>query len=430
LEEYRTSFDLRSHLDDKQGMAYCLKYIGMIYERQDSILLSKIHYKQSLDLFTQQDDAWGIASLQYLLGNIYYKEGKIDSALALAELSLANSQALGYPANIRDAAQLLTAIYRSQQNWEAALKMNDLFIRMRDSVQNDDTRKIVLRNKFQSEFEKKELLLEAQAEQEISEQRMQRNAFIGGFILVLLLVIVIYSRYKIKTAANVELGKKNEIISREKERSDKLLLNILPLYVANELKETESVKAKSHESVTVMFTDFKDFTKVAEQLTPEELVREINFCFSEFDRIVGRHRIEKVKTIGDAYMCAGGIPLGFNGHPVEVVNAALEIRDFMLKLREEKLAKGELCFQLRIGIATGPVVAGVVGLKKFAYDIWGDTVNVAARMESSGEPGKVNVSSTTYEEVKELFDCTYRGDIEAKNKGKISMYFVERKMNN
>lgn len=424
-EEYRTSYDLRAQIDDAQGMAYCLKYIGAVYEKQDSILLAKTCYRQSLDLFNQQEDSWGIASMQYLLGHIFYLEGQIDSARYLGELSLKNAQELGYPANIRDAAQLLADVYRREKNWESALLMNDLYIRMRDSVLNDETKKIVMRNKFQSEYEKKSALLKAQSEAKVSEQRLQRNAFIGGFILVLLLAVVLYNRYKIKTAANMELGKKNEIISHEKERSDKLLLNILPLYVANELKETGAAKAMSHDSATVMFTDFKDFTKVAEKLTPEELVREINFCFSEFDRIIGNYRIEKVKTIGDAYMCAGGIPLGYTGHPSEVVKAALDIRNFMITLKAEKEMRGESCFQIRIGIATGPVVAGVVGLKKFAYDIWGDTVNVAARMEQSGEAGKVNISETTYQMVKDAFTCEYRGEIEAKNKGKIRMYFAE-----
>lgn len=427
MEEFRISYDLRTRLDDAQGMAYSLKYIGLVHEQQDSLNAARVCYQQSLNLFTGLEDKWGMTSIQNLLGHLHLKLNNTDSAKFYGEHALKNAQELGYPADIRDAAHLLNAVYRVENNWQAALEMNDLYIRMRDSVNNDETRKLAIRNKFQAEFEKKSLLLKAQADQKISEQRLQRNAFIGGFILVLLLVVVLYNRYKIKTAANIELGKKNEIISNEKERSDKLLLNILPLYVANELKESGSAKAMSHESATVMFTDFKDFTKVAEKLSPEELVREINFCFSEFDRIIGNYRIEKVKTIGDAYMCAGGIPLGYQGHPSEVVGAALDIRDFMINLKAGKEAKGESCFQIRIGIATGPVVAGVVGLKKFAYDIWGDTVNVAARMEQNSEAGKVNISGSTYALVQNDFDCEYRGEIEAKNKGKIAMYFAERK---
>lgn len=426
LEHYRKSFDLRASIDDQQGMAYCLKYIGVVYESEDSVMMALSCFTQSLNLFTTLDDSWGMAKTQYLLGKMYYKSGELDSARLMGELSLMNAQLLGYPIDIRDAAKLLSDVYRSLGNWKVALEMSDLYAVMHDSVLNDNTRKIAMLNKFQTDFEKKEAVLEAQNEAQLSEQRLQRNAFIGGFILLFLLAIVLLNRYKIKTAANRELGKKNDIISNEKERSDKLLLNILPLYVANELKETGSAKAMSHESATVMFTDFKDFTKVSEKLSPTELVSEINFCFSEFDRIIGNYRIEKVKTIGDAYMCAGGIPQGYEGHPSEIVKAALDIRDFMTRLREERKQSGGECFEIRIGISTGPIVAGVVGLKKFAYDIWGDTVNIAARMESNGQPGKVNVSESTYLMIKDEFACEYRGEIEAKNKGKIKMYFAER----
>jgi adenylate cyclase len=426
MEHYRQSFDLRVSIDDQQGMAYCLKYIGELYDSEDSTKMATSCFSQSLSLFTAMDDSWGMAQMQYLLGSTFYKNGELDSAREMGELSLMNAQLLGYPTNIRDAAKLLTDVYRSLGNYKVALEMSDLYVQMRDSVVNDETKKIALLNKFQSDYDKKAAVLQAQTNARISEERVQRNTFIGGFILVLLLAIVLFSRYRIKTAANKELNEKNLIISNEKERSDKLLLNILPQYVANELKETGAAKATSYESATVMFTDFVDFTKSAEQLSPEDLVREINFCFSEFDSIIGKYKIEKVKTIGDAYMCAGGIPQGYEGHPAEIIKAALEIRDFMIHLGEERAKSGENCFRIRIGIATGPLVAGVVGIKKFAYDIWGDTVNVASRMESNSEPGKVNISQSTFEQVKDQFACTYRGEIEAKNKGKVKMYFVEK----
>jgi class 3 adenylate cyclase len=175
-----------------------------------------------------------------------------------------------------------------------------------------------------------------------------------------------------------------------------------------------------------MFTDFKDFSKISEQLTPSELVKEIDFCFSAFDHIIQKYNIEKIKTIGDAYMCVGGLPIPSETHAQDVVNAAIEIRDFMDKHNLEKKLKGEHQFRIRIGIHTGSVVAGIVGVKKFAYDIWGDTVNIASRIESSGEPAKVNISGSTYEIVKNHFNFNYRGKIEAKNKGQIDMYFVEK----
>jgi class 3 adenylate cyclase len=211
----------------------------------------------------------------------------------------------------------------------------------------------------------------------------------------------------------------------EKKKSDDLLLNILPAEIAEELKEKGSAVARDYDKVTVMFTDFKDFTKISEMLTPTELVKEIDLCFSAFDYIIQKHGVEKIKTIGDAYMCVGGLPIPSSTHAQDVVNAALEMRDFMRIHNQEKANKNEHQFQIRIGIHTGSVVAGIVGVKKFAYDIWGDTVNIASRMESSGEPNKVNISGTTFELISDKFNCQHRGKIQAKNKGEIDMYFVE-----
>ncbi len=230
----------------------------------------------------------------------------------------------------------------------------------------------------------------------------------------------------IKMQMELVQAQTQEIIA-EKQKSEKLLLNILPEKTARELKRVGSTRPVRYESVSVLFTDFKGFTKLAEEMSAEELVQEIHFCFSRFDEIMTRHNVEKIKTIGDAYMAAGGLPTQNNSHAMDVVKAALEIKDFMEKLKLERDQEGRKCFELRLGIHTGSVVAGIVGINKFQYDIWGDTVNVAARMESSGEVGKVNISETTYEKVKDHFNTSYRGKIEAKNKGEINMYFVDWK---
>jgi class 3 adenylate cyclase len=214
-------------------------------------------------------------------------------------------------------------------------------------------------------------------------------------------------------------------LNSEKEKSDELLLNILPSETAHELKKHGKSKARSFEKATVLFTDFKNFTKVSETLSPEELVETIHHIYSEFDNIIHKHNVEKIKTIGDSYMAAGGLPVINDTNPQDVVNAAFEILHFIEQEKQLKIAANEPFFDIRIGIHTGPLVAGIVGKKKFAYDIWGDTVNIASRMESSGEPGKINISGSTYGFIKDQFECTYRGKIHAKNKGEIDMYFVE-----
>lgn len=216
------------------------------------------------------------------------------------------------------------------------------------------------------------------------------------------------------------------IIEKEKLRSDELLLNILPEEVAEELKTKGSAEAKQFEDVTVMFTDFKDFTGISEKLSPAELVAEIDTCFKAFDGIISKHNIEKIKTIGDSYMCAGGLPVANTTNASDVVKAAIEIQDYMQQYSLKQKANNKEVFEIRIGIHTGPVVAGIVGVKKFAYDIWGDTVNIASRMESAGETGKINISGSTYLLIKDKFKCVHRGKIQAKNKGEIDMYFVEQ----
>lgn len=222
-----------------------------------------------------------------------------------------------------------------------------------------------------------------------------------------------------------EIKKAEAAIIKEQQKSESLLLNILPVKTADELKEKGKATPRYYNKASVLFTDFKGFTMSCENLSPEELVEKLHRYFEKFDEITTKYKLEKIKTIGDAYMCAGGIPDEDELHPIKMVLAALEIQEFMKKknIEDEKLGKDT--WKLRLGIHTGELITGVVGKKKFAYDVWGDTVNVASRMESSGEVGKVNISESTFNFIKEYFDCSNRGMIEAKNKGKITMYFVE-----
>lgn len=279
------------------------------------------------------------------------------------------------------------------------------------------------------ELAKKELendLMHAQLIAKESENL--RNLSIATAGGVFLLALLFYSRYRAKRRANVSLEEKNKIIEEERQRSDELLLNILPQPIAEELKESGKARARHFDEATVLFTDFKNFTRISELLSPEELVEELDKCFKAFDFIIGQYEdIEKIKTIGDAYMCASGLTER-RVMPNSIVKAALEMQLFLEEQKQERMRIGKPYFEARIGIHTGPVVAGVVGVKKFAYDIWGDTVNTASRVESNSAPGRVNISETTYNLVRYKFECEYRGKVEAKNKGQIDMYYVNREL--
>lgn len=229
------------------------------------------------------------------------------------------------------------------------------------------------------------------------------------------------------STARKEINQRTNELTIEKRKSDELLLNILPSETAEELKSTGKAQAKHYDSVTVLFTDFKDFTSISEKMSPTQLVKELHHCFSGFDHIIKKHNIEKIKTIGDAYMCVAGLPVKNTTHPIDAVNAAMEIREYMLNYKKEKEAIGEITFDIRIGIHTGPVVAGIVGVNKFAYDVWGSTVNTASRLETASEPNKINISSSVYNIIKDEFDCTLRGEISVKGLGEIPMYFLHRK---
>lgn len=248
------------------------------------------------------------------------------------------------------------------------------------------------------------------------------------YVLVVGALIWLFIRYREMRLkqAQAELEEKvrqrTAELAAQKEKTEDLLLNILPRETAEELKVKGHATTRHYNMASVMFTDFKDFTKISESIKPTELISELDTCFKKFDDIIEKYGLEKIKTIGDSYMCAGGVPKADDFNPIRITLAALEICEFMDQRIKNKKAIAP--FEIRIGIHTGPITAGVVGKKKFAYDIWSDTVNTASRMESSGKVGMVNVSGTTHEFIKTYFDCTHRGKIEAKNKGEIDMYFV------
>ncbi|MBK6963844.1 MAG: tetratricopeptide repeat protein [Bacteroidales bacterium] len=406
------------------NVPYALNNIGKVYAKRKDYQKAIEYQQEAFVLATKLNAKLEMSQTLLGLAETYNQQGDFRSSISSYHSAKEIAREIGANYELKFAYEGLAGLYQKVSDFKNAYKYQTLYSGIKDTLYNSEMDKRLQSLTLSFDLEKKQgevdLLTKDKALQELDIQRQKaiRNATSITGVLLLLLAIGLFNRYRY-------VRKTKKIIEDEKERSEKLLLNILPYETAEELKEKGSATPKQYEMVSVLFTDFKGFTNIAEKLTPEQLVAELNKCFLEFDHIIDRHNLEKIKTIGDAYMCAGGIPVANTTNPVDVVKAGIEIKAFMDRLKAEREANGQDYWELRIGIHTGKVIAGVVGKNKFAYDIWGDAVNTASRMESSGEPGKVNISGDTYELVKDQFNCTYRGKVKAKNKGDIDMYFVE-----
>ncbi len=352
---------------------------------------------------------------QFLMRHGYKKEAieKFTRAYDLSESDV-------YPGRFEfmlTPCRNLELLYGETGNYKKAWYYASVNRQIYDSIYKSIEYEQIMAERLRQERSQKELEAEKDR-QKIKLGENQRNMFAGGVVFFIIVSILAYRNFRNQKQLN-------RLLDEAKKRSDHLLLNILPAETAEELKLTGKAKAKRFDEVTVMFTDFKNFTQASERMSAEDLVKEINFYFSEFDNIISRYNIEKIKIIGDSYMCAGGLPVANETHAHDIVLAAVELQKFMLSQVLARKERDVSYFELRIGIHTGPVVAGIVGHKKFAYDIWGDTVNTASRIENAGEENKINISGETYERVKNHFTCTYRGKVDAKNKGQIDMYFVD-----
>jgi adenylate cyclase len=483
LENYKSSLKLLTKFNDRKMMATSFNNIGNVYTLQGKHTEALASYYASLKLHIQAGDKKDIASSYLNIGDAYCdlyekdsltkevtvegqdlkvytipREHWLDTAMQSQRIaeklinefknnyySIFNLSGMGRINLLRKNYHASIALYLKAYAIADDLKAVELqkeiagyladnydhlhdpvngkkwymkFVAHKDTLYNQLKTDELTRTRLMYEFNKKEgeakavqEKKDADAKMELDRQKRVRTLFQAGFLFVLLFAgIFFYQRNNIR---------------KEKTRSDNLLLNILPSEVASELKQTGASGTKSFSDVTVMFADFVDFTHISEKVSPEALVMELHTCFSAFDNILQKYKVEKIKTIGDAYLCAGGLPVPDPDHAVNIVNASIDIIKYMDERKKIKESKNEIPFELRIGINSGPVVAGIVGIKKYAYDIWGDTVNIAARMEQSSMPGKINLSHKTYDLVQDKFKCTYRGKIEAKNKGQIDMYFIE-----
>jgi adenylate cyclase len=382
------------------GKAYNLGNIGMVYANQGQNSLAEKNIIEAVGILEASEDYYPISVYLLSMSDIYLEKGDQEAALDYAQRSLTLSKKYQLKEQISDANLKLSELYEKAGNSAKSLKHYKDFVVYRDSLNNIKTVQSMADLRTDHEVSQK------QVEVDLVNQQKRNQLIILGFTGVLLLTLLWYYR----------------TISREKKKSDNLLLNILPSEIAKELKLNGKVEAVKCSSVTVLFTDFVQFSKIAEHIDPEQLVRSIDHYFKRFDEITSKHGLEKIKTIGDSYMCASGLPTPNPAHAINAIKAAKEITE-MVKTQLTN-QNGLTNFEVRVGLHSGPVVAGIVGIKKWQYDVWGDTVNIASRMESASEAGRINISETTYQEIKDEFPCEYRGEIEVKNRGILKMYFL------
>ncbi len=415
LVYFKESGELFEQENYLTGKAYNLGNMGMVYANTGKNDLAEKNINEAILILEESRDYYPICVYLIYMADIYVEKEELKIAIDYAMRSLRLAQQYGLKKEISDANLKLAELYDKRGDEVTSYKFYKNHIVYRDSVQNLQAVQQMADQRTDFEVSQKQIEVDLADER----SKNQRNITIGTAIALFLIGILAFLLYR----RNKFIHRTKEIIEKERDRSDSLLLNILPEETASELKETGSVKAKKHDAVTVLFSDFKGFTSYSEKLSPEALVETVGFYFSKFDDIMEKHGLEKIKTIGDSYMCAGGLHDDNEDHANRMVKAAFEIADFVAETKKDTSAT-KMTFDIRIGINTGPVVAGVVGTKKFAYDIWGDTVNVASRMESMGESGKINISENTYNIIKEDFTCQPRGEIDVKNRGKMKMYFV------
>lgn len=429
IDNFQKGLRLYEELGDKLGIASGLAGIGDVYAMQGDDEKALAYFKESLSISEGIKDIRGISSTLLSTADVYFNQGNYTASIQNCNRSLELAKGLGDIDNQLDACYCLYDAYKELGNLKEAIANLEQVLTLTDSIKDEESgqklqqmefSKLVLQDSI--ETAERERLAEEAFQEEIRQKDKTRNIIFSVAALILILAGGLYLRLR-------SVRKSRAILKIERDRSESLLLNILPAEIAQELKDKGRADARDFDMASILFTDFKGFTAASEKLNAQELVAEINTCFEAFDGIMAKYGIEKIKTIGDAYMAAGGLPVPTDDSLKKTVLAALEMQAFIGKRKVELDANGLTSFEMRVGIHTGPVVAGIVGVKKFQYDIWGDTVNTASRLESLGEVGKVNIGESSYELLKDDPDFIFesRGKIEAKGKGEIEMWFVKLK---
>ncbi len=399
-----------------------LNFLGQAYLDQKDYARARNYYQQALASAIEKESKGEEAKAYLGLGNTSLQ---LSNASAAIEYFKKAQEVADETQLLRESSEAfagLSKAYSSQNDYANAFLAQQSLAEVADLLRKSDYANEMSELRTVFDLERKEQEIELlNTENELNALQIERDARDKQTLsIIVLLLLAIFAGFVFQF---FYMRRTNRRLDFERNRSDQILLNILPEEVAEELKENGFTQAKEFDNITVMFTDFKGFSLVAERVSAEKLVKSVDYYFKNFDEITERHNLEKIKTIGDAYMCAGGLPTPNRTHARDAFEAALDILKFV-KETEINPPKDIYPFQIRIGLSSGPVVAGVVGTKKFAYDIWGNTVNIAARMESGSVPGRINVSEHIYEELKDDYEFSYRGELQVKSQV-FKMYFAE-----
>ncbi len=415
------------YLQNKSSLPLALNNIGKAFLKKLDFATALKYQQQAYEEAARPNNKMYMTFALLGMADTYAQQGLTAKAIELYKKAESYALELNINDELRLAYAGLASQYSKTGDFAKAYQFQLKLTSINEVIYNNETDNKLANLRLDFDLKKKEneisLLSSEKSLQDLAlnRQKLIKNALLAGLALVFLIIFILYRNYRQKTAVN-------KLLDKQKAEIENLVLNILPEEVALELRQNGSATPRYYESVSVMFTDFKGFTNLTDQMSPQEIVSELNTCFMAFDNLIEKYHLEKIKTIGDSYMCAGGIPTPQKDHCIRIMQAALEIQQYIQNFNLHRGKSGLPPWEIRIGIHIGPVVAGVVGKKKYAYDIWGSTVNIASRMESSDEPGKICISSNAYNLVKDKFECTYRGKINAKNIGDIDMYYLVKEI--
>ena len=424
----RRSIELDEMHDYEHGVGLAYKYLGDVYRARGDLATAVDHYERALTVLRTHTDHMMLAECLTALGQVQLDRGAVALARAACHEALDLAVASSDRVEERSACLCLHKVHVRIGAGDRALKYLERATEIGDSLRLAEVARQLQRMEF-TKLQVADSVVRSEREQRywaltqaaLAQEKGRRNVLLLVAVLVVILAGGLWSRLRY-------IRRSRAVIWREKDLSENLLLNILPKEVAEELKTKGFVDARHFDDATILFSDFEGFTRTSERLTPQELVEELNACFMAFDRIMAQHGIEKIKTIGDAYMAAAGLSGPSADGAVQAVRAGLDMQAFMERYNAGRRELDKPGFGMRLGIHTGPVVAGIVGVNKFQYDIWGDAVNTASRMESCGAVDRVNISEATYLLVKDDPELSFipRGRVQVKGKGEMEMYFVQR----